>query len=111
MTTSIWEFLLRFPRKDVGRVFRLIIKFFQTDQKIANASNDYVYQRICVNIFSEGRLKEKYALSAYVHLSNMIKVYFKGRQQDVSKFHWLVWGGGSPPKVSTPFLPGYNEVN
>ena len=72
MTTSIWEFLLRFSRKDVGRIFRLIIKFFQIDQNIANASNDDVYLRISVNIFSKGRQQEKYALSAYVHQSKMI---------------------------------------
>ena len=46
----------------------------------------------------------------------MIKVYFEERQQDVWKFHWLdpprggLGGGGSPPKVSTPFLPGKTEV-
>ena len=33
MTTSIWEFLLRFFRKDVGRIFQVIIKFFQINQK------------------------------------------------------------------------------
>ena len=69
MTTSIWEFLLRFSRKDVGRIFRLIIKFFQTNQKIVNASNDNVYQKFSVNISSEGRLQEKYELAASVHPS------------------------------------------
>ena len=69
MKTSIWEFLLRFSRKDVGRIFRLIIKFFQTNQKIVNASNDNVYQKFSVNISSEGRLQEKYELAASVHPS------------------------------------------
>ena len=69
MKTSIWEFLLRFSRKDVGRIFRLIIIFFQTDQKISNASNDNVYQKFSVNISSEGRLQEKYELAASVHPS------------------------------------------
>ena len=73
MTTYIWEYLLRFSRKDVGRVFRLIIKFFQIDQKIACASTDDVYMRISVNIFSEGRRQEKNASSAYDHPSKMIK--------------------------------------
>ena len=69
MKTSIWEFLLRFSRKDVGRIFRLIIKFFQTNQKIVNVSNDNVYQKFSVNISSEGRLQEKYELAASVHPS------------------------------------------
>ena len=69
MKTSIWEFLLRFSRKDVGRIFRLIIKFFQTNQKIVNASNDNVYQKFSVNISSEGRLQEKYELAASVYPS------------------------------------------
>ena len=69
MKTSIWEFLLRFSRKDVGRIFRLIIQFFQTNQKIVNASNDNVYQKFSVNISSEGRLQEKYELAASVHPS------------------------------------------
>ena len=33
MTTYIWEFLLRFFRKDVGRIFQVVIKFFQINQK------------------------------------------------------------------------------
>ena len=33
MITFIWEFLLRFSRKDVGRIFWVIIKFFQIDQE------------------------------------------------------------------------------
>ena len=69
MKTSIWEFVLRISRKDVGRIFRLIIKFFQTDQKIANASNDNVYERFSVKIFSKGRLQEKYELAESVHPS------------------------------------------
>ena len=51
MTSSNWEFSLRFSRKDVGRVFRLILKFFQIDQNIANASNDNVHL-IFLKIFS-----------------------------------------------------------
>ena len=101
MKTSIWEFVLRFSRKDVGRVFRLIIKLFQTDQKIANASNNDVYQRICANICSEGRLQEKCALSPYG----------QGRQQNVSMFHWLDpprggFGGREPPQGVDP-LPSW----
>ena len=72
MTISIWDFLFRFPRKDVGRIFHLIIKFFQIDQKIENASTDDVYLRNSVNIFSEGRRQKKYASSAYVHPSKII---------------------------------------
>ena len=60
-------FFFRFSRKDVGRIFRFIITFLQFDQKIVNAPNDNIYLRICVNIFSEGRRQEKYAL-----LSKMI---------------------------------------
>ena len=67
-----------------------------------------IYQRFSVNIFSEGRLQEKYALSASVHQYKMIEFYFEGRQQDESNCHWHdppggAWGGGSPPNVSTPF--------
>ena len=44
-----------------------------------------IYQRFSVNIFSEGRLQEKFALSASVHQRKMIEYYSEGRQQDESK--------------------------
>ena len=49
--------------------FSIDHKNFQTDQKIANASNYNVYQKFSVNISSEGRLQEKYELAASVHPS------------------------------------------
>ena len=65
--------------------------------------------------FSEGRLQEK---CAYVPPSIRVKlVYFN--LKDVSRMNLSVigtippggaWGGGSPPNVSTPFLPGQTEV-
>ena len=65
MTASIREFLLRFSRKDVGRIFRLIIKISQIDQKIANTSYYYIYLIFPIHILSEGRRQKKYELSAY----------------------------------------------
>ena len=73
MTTSIWEFLYIFSRKDVGR------------------------KNISVHIFSEGRRQEKYPLKAVRRMSqSVIGTIPQGG----------AWGGGSPPNVSTPFLPG-----
>ena len=88
MKASIWEFLLRFSRKDIGRIFLLIIKFFQIDQKIANASYDYVYLRISVHIFSEGRRQEKYFCTYFIGRTSAGKISIEGHPQDESKCHW-----------------------
>ena len=111
MKTSIWVFLLRYSRKDVGRIFLLIIKFFQIDQKIANASNDDVFWEF-LKIFSQKDVGRK-----NVHfLPTSIGVkWFNFTLKDVSRMTQSVigtippggaWGSGSPPNVSTPFLPG-----
>ena len=67
-----------------------------------------IYQRFSLNIYSEGRLQEKYALSASVHQYKMIEFYFEGRQQDESNCHWhdpprRVLGGREPPQCVDPF--------
>ena len=106
MTTYIWEFLLRFFRKDVGRIFQVVIKFFQINQK----------KLVCFK---------------WRHLSENFCTYFLGRtsagknsifclRPSVENDLILIWRTSagwvkvslalppppSPTNVSTPFLHG-----
>ena len=72
MMTFICEFLLRFSRKDVSRIFRVIIKFFKIDPKNCEFFKwRHLFENFC-KYFSEGRRQENFSFSAYDHRCKII---------------------------------------